>query len=784
MSRKDRFFIAQIEEEKKPERKPSQYVSPYSGTQAKDNHVYPYVQYGNGGKQYSNLGAKDEMNAITKENETEEQKNKRLAVEDKYSPDRIPSYYRKEENLGISSNHLADLRGDKLSNEEILKRNREQYGRFYQDTIKEYDNKKVQQSEVNNQNNYFNNNYDNSQLQDPLNSKEYTNIYSYESNDYSSNESKISYQNQNTSSNMNHKELANEKVERNIDFFHINDSKEINYSKDNQSVYQNDLRKEGYQEKVFQENKYNNTNNINIEKNNDEENIHGGHIPYIRPKAVEVKKSPTNMFFGNAKAKYIAPPFEILNRNAVVSSVNNDELNYQASIINRTLDEFKIGGRVIASSKGPAVTQYEIQLDPGVNINKVVNIQKNLQMSLASGDIRIEAPLFRKPTVGIEVPNYTRDIVLFGDLINNKQYLSDGKPLNIILGLNNSGETQFANIASMPHALIAGMTGGGKSVCLFTIIFSLIYKSSPEEVKLILIDPKGNELVFFKDIPHLATPIIKGYELVAPALKWAVDEMERRYEFLAAHSKRTVEDYNKYAKANGLQILPYILILIDEFGDLMTYIADEFETYVLRLAQKARSAGIHVIIATQRPTVDVIRGNIKANIASRIAFTTSTAVDSQTILDRPGAEKLLKNGDMLSLIEGKLTRVQGAYISQEELDAIQYYYEEQSIPPRYMFTHDELKVQAEEERTNSALPGGNPLDDDYFEDVARFVFRQRKASANQIQKTFNIGFNRADRIILGLSELGIIESENVPGRARAVIIDDIDVFENILKNRF
>ncbi len=778
MSRRERFYIAQIEEEKKPERKPSKYVSPYSGTQAKDNLSYPYVQYGNGGKQYNNLDKnkndQDELNNVIVENETPEQMRKRLAKEDKYSPDRIPSYYRKEENLGISSSHLADLRGDKLSNEEILERNRQQYGRFYHEAMREIDNKKANQ--VNNQvsSKVEEKQVERKQLQDPLNSIQYDYIheedFSLDANENQDNE-EVTYNNSNSNPNYNSSRqtvsnnVRSEQINQDVDFFHLNDAQSSTNYRSNNSA--DNLPKSSYQEEV----------------DYDEPMIEE-HIIRSRPKVVEVQNDKNNIFFGNAKIRYVAPPFEILQRNGKVSGVDSDEINYQSSVINRTLEEFKVGGRVIACSKGPAVTQYEIKLDPGVNVNKVVNIQKNLQMNLASGDIRIEAPIFRKPTVGIEVPNYTRDMVLFGDLINNQDYLRDGKPLNIILGLNNSGQPQYADIAKMPHCLIAGMTGGGKSVCLFSIIFSIIYKSSPEEVKMILVDPKGNELVFFKDIPHLATPIIKGYELVAPALKWTVDEMERRYEFLAAHSKRTVEDYNKYAKANGLKIIPYIVVLIDEFGDLMTYIADEFETYVLRLAQKARSAGIHVIIATQRPTVDVIRGSIKANIASRIAFTTSTAIDSQTILDRPGAEKLLKNGDMLSLIDGKLTRVQGTYISQEELDAIQYYYEEQAIPPKYMFTHEELKTQAEADHSNSTFAGNSPFEDEYFEDVARFVFRQRKASANQIQKTFNIGFNRADKIIVGLSDLGIIESENVPGRARAVIIDDIDVLENLLSNRF
>lgn len=771
MTRKDKFYIAQIEEEKKPERKQSKYVSPYSGTSAKDEYVYPYVKYDNGGKQYQGLKDKEELDTVFVESETPDQMKKRKELEDKYSPDRIPSYYRKEENLGINSTNLADLRGDKLSNEEILERNRREYGRFYHQAMRDYDTKKETPKPIVEEEKKSSS-FGGSVIVDSLNSEKYN---SYQEPDYSFNSEKEEpvkqtfedYSYKKSDENV-YSYVKNDRVNQDVDFFHLDEPK----------------KEEEYPRKNAAPSYFDHQERFDAEEVVVEEPVRETRVRQTFTRPIEKPKESKDMFFGNAKKKYVAPPIEILQRNGKMSAADTDEINYQISTINRTLEEFKVGGKVIDYTKGPTVTQFEIKLDPGVNVNKVVNLQKNLQMSLASDDIRIEAPIPRKSTVGIEVPNITRDVVLFGDMITDERYLKDGKPLNIILGLNISGHAQYADISKMPHALVAGKTGGGKSVCIFSIIFSILYKSSPEEVKLVLIDPKGNELIFFQDIPHLATPIITGVELVAPALKWVVDEMERRYEFLATHRKRTVEDYNVYAKANGLNILPYIVVLIDEFGDLMTYIADAFETYVLRLAQKARSAGIHVIIATQRPTVDVIKGNIKANIASRIAFTTSSPIDSQTILDRPGAEKLLEKGDMLYLTGGHMTRVQGTYISEQELEAISQYYYEQNITPNYMFSHEELKVQAEEDRSNSTFAGNTPFEDEYFEDVARFVFRQRKASANQIQKTFMIGFNRADKIIAGLADLGIIESENIPGRARSVLINDVDELENLLRNRF
>ena len=783
MSKKEKFYIAQIEEEKKVERKPSQYASPYSGTSAKDNYAYPYVKYGNDGRQYKGLNKNEEIEVIYTDRETMLEEKKRKE-DDKYSIDRIPSYYRKEENLGINRNSLADLRGDKLSDEEILERNRRQYGSVYQSVMQESEKAKLasqKQSETLESvpNQALNNDYRN-MIQDPLNS--YNNPkYDFEKQepDYSFDSNKESvfngYEkpvyNDNISATLapqnnpyasqpvevKYNELESvQQVTQNVDFFHIEDEKESKQSYSEPTSYQP------------------------VEEFNS--NLQSVQQPRVVTRPVANSNSSNGLFFGNPKAKFVAPPFELLRRNGKRSGADGDSINYQISVINRTLEEFKVGGKVITYTKGPTVTQFEVKLDPGVNVNKIVSLQKNLQMSLASESIRMQAPIPGKSTIGIEAPNVNKDIVLFGDLVSSEKFLKDGKPLNIILGLSISGEPIYANIGEMPHALVAGKTGSGKSVCIYSIIGSMLYKASPEEVKMVLIDPKGNELIFFADIPHLATPIIDDPKLAAASLKWAVDEMERRYDFLKANRKRTIGDYNTYARSNGLKTIPYIVIIIDEFADLMNTVSESFEVNVQRITQKARSAGIHLIVATQRPTTDVIKGTIKANIPTRVAFSVQSQTDSFTILDHVGAEKLLGKGDMLYTKGSNDIRIQGSFVSEEELDALAQFYFEQNITPNYMFTHDELRAQVETDHSNSAVGGGTPFEDELFEDVARFVFRQRKASANQIQKTYDMGFNRANKIINGLAELGIVESENVPGRARAVIINDIEELESCLKS--
>lgn len=776
MPKKEKFYIAQIEEEKEKELPRNKFATPYSGTKAKDDASFPYVKYDNQGRQYNLF--KDGGNVDIIYSGEEEKK------VDKYDPSRIPSWLRAEGDSGISKNNLSDLKGEKLSDEEILERNRQMYGTTYQEALKLAEQDRIRKEEELKQV---------ETIKDPINLDNPR--YKFDEND-------------NVNEDLFKTEPPKyEEVVRHSAFDGYEKTKIENH-------YIDERTNEGYQNPVKENyNDYNsnpvNDNPYSVHNVEEENNYFEEKEEITSTRNEEVRNAVTDDFgnpliktpkerrmesanntnsgliFGNPKARYVTPPLELLKRNGEKSAIDSDSVNYQISVINRTFEDFKVGGKVITYTKGPTVTQFEVKLDPGVNVNKVTSLQRNLQMNLESESIRIQAPIPGKSTIGIEAPNLKKDMVLFGDLVSDPKFLKDGKPLNVVLGLSIDGELISADISAMPHGLIAGATGSGKTVCMYSMILSMIYKASPEEVKMILVDPKRNELIYFEDIPHLASPIIDDPKLATAALKWAVDEMDRRYDFLKANRKRTIADYNAYAKANGMKIIPYIVIIIDEFADLMGTASESFETNVQRITQKARSAGIHLIVATQRPTTDVIKGTIKANIPTRIALSVNSQTDSLTILDHVGAEKLLGKGDMLYTKGASDKRIQGCYVSDSELDDISTFYMEQDLTPNYMFTHDELQRLFEQENNtggNSAIDG-DPLSDEYFEDVARFVFRQRKASANQIQNTFGIGFNRANKIIMGLADLGIVSSDNIQGKAREVRIKDIEELEDILRNR-
>jgi S-DNA-T family DNA segregation ATPase FtsK/SpoIIIE len=472
--------------------------------------------------------------------------------------------------------------------------------------------------------------------------------------------------------------------------------------------------------------------------------------------------------------KYLAPPLTILKHGQSVKPNDYSSVNYQKEIIDRTLSDFRIGGRVVHYTKGPTVTQFEVKLDAGVKVERVKSIARNLQMNLEGKSIRIEAPIPGKSTIGIEVPNIVQEKVMFGDLISRPEFLEDGNPLNVALGIDIGGDFITLDIASMPHALIAGTTGSGKSVCINTIINSILYKATPDQVRLILIDPKLIEFSSYEDIPHLATPVINDPKLATTALKWAVDEMQSRYELFKTCKCRDITSYNELTKEDkSLRTLPYIVIIIDELADLMFIAASSVEEYIQRLAQKARAAGIHLIMATQRPSTDVIKGPIKANIQTRIAFAVNSQVDSMTILDKSGADKLLGKGDMLYSDGVNEIRVQGAFISLEEINAVTDYIKK-NYGPDFLFSKEELtqKMQYEENME------GDPQDDEYFPIIAHDVVENNNASINRIQKRYGIGFNRAQNIMTGLEELGIV-SEGVAGKPRSVLVT-VEELEQIL----
>lgn len=474
--------------------------------------------------------------------------------------------------------------------------------------------------------------------------------------------------------------------------------------------------------------------------------------------------------------KYVAPPLNLLRRDQSARTNDYTSVNYQKEIINRTLRDFRIGGRVVHFTKGPTVTQFEIKLDAGVKVERVKNIARNLQMNLEGKSIRIEAPIPGKSTIGIEVPNIEQETVLFGDLVSRPEFLNDGNPLNVALGIDISGDFITLDITQMPHALIAGTTGSGKSVCIHSLINSIIYKATPEEVRLVLIDPKLIELSSYEDIPHLATPVINDPKLATTALKWAVDEMQNRYELFKACRRRDITTYNELAEEDpSLQKLPFIVIIIDELADLMFVASSSVEEYIQRLAQKARAAGIHLIMATQRPSTDIIKGPIKANIPTRIAFAVNSQVDSMTILDKSGADKLLGKGDMLYSDGVNEIRVQGAYISLEEIMAVTDYIK-QNYSPDFLFSKEDLTERMQYEEAMDS----DPRSDEYFEIIAQYVVENNNASINRIQKRFGIGFNRAQNIMLGLEDLGIV-SEGMAGKPRTVLVT-MEELEDILNH--
>lgn len=454
------------------------------------------------------------------------------------------------------------------------------------------------------------------------------------------------------------------------------------------------------------------------------------------------------------KMKYQNPSLSLLQRKERIQTASEEDIEQQREIIDMTLANFKIGGKVIDYTHGPTVTLFEIRLDQGVMVNRISSIASNLKMNLAAVDIRIEAPIPGKQTVGIEVPNPVREIVNFGNLID-EDFVAKSKPLDVILGVDLANETIIADINKMPHGLIAGATGSGKSVCIDTVLMSLLLKSHPDELKLILIDPKRVGLAAYAKVPHLATPIIHDAKIAAEVLRWAVDEMERRYDKMYLLGVRDVASYNEKIKGRedeGYEHIPTLVVIIEEMADLMAQAGADVEVSVARIAQKARAANIHLLIATQRPSVDVIKGTIKSNIPTRIAMKVSSYTDSMVILDYQGAESLLGNGDMLFVYSGsRVKRLQGAYVSESEIDAVTDYLSQ--YPQHYLLNQEAMSDQLERAKHMGEQ-------DELFLDVAEYVIEMDYASINKIQQQFNIGYNRAANIFEQLTDAGIVSPQN------------------------
>ncbi|MFV1020560.1 DNA translocase FtsK [Bacillus tropicus] len=461
---------------------------------------------------------------------------------------------------------------------------------------------------------------------------------------------------------------------------------------------------------------------------------------------------------------YTIPPLTLLSIPQQAALDNTEWLEEHKELLDTTFNNFHVGAHVINVSQGPAVTRFEVQPDPGVKVNKITNLSDDIKLSLAAKDIRIEAPIPGKSAIGIEVPNKESKPVFLREILRSPVFTKSESPLTVALGLDISGDPIVTDIRKMPHGLIAGATGSGKSVCINAILTSILYKAKPHEVKLMLIDPKMVELAPYNSVPHLVAPVITDVKAATAALKWAVEEMERRYELFAHAGARDLTRYNTIVSEREIpgETLPYIVIVIDELADLMMVAPGDVEEAICRIAQKARACGIHLLVATQRPSVDVITGLIKSNIPTRIAFTVSSQVDSRTIIDIGGAEKLLGRGDMLFLGNGtsKPVRVQGVYVSDDEIEKTVDHVKKQ-MKPNYLFKQEDLLAKTEQAES----------EDELFLDACQFVVEQGGASTSSVQRKFRIGYNRAARLIEEMESQGII-SEGRGTKPRDVLISE------------
>lgn len=476
----------------------------------------------------------------------------------------------------------------------------------------------------------------------------------------------------------------------------------------------------------------------------------------------------------NAITVWEYPPLNLLSH-VPGQKADRGDMKQNAHVIEKTLDSFGISARVVEVNLGPAVTQYALEIAMGTKLSKITALSNDLALALAAptGQIRIEAPIPGRSLLGIEVPNRSLEFVTLKHMLSSEMMKRDKNKLSVALGLDVSGNPVTANIAKMPHVLIAGTTGSGKSVLINSWISSLLFLTTPAELRLILVDPKRVELTGYNGIPHLLTPVIVEPNKILSALKWALSEMDRRYKIFAEVGVRNIDGYNELA---GFQSLPYIAILIDELADLMAYAPAEVEDSICRLAQMARATGIHLVISTQRPSVDVITGLIKANIPSRIAFNVSSMIDSRVIIDMPGAEKLLGRGDMLYIPpdQAKPTRIQGTYVSEPEVQKMVEFLKTKNAPVEY--TSEVTSIPVSVRKT----PGGGTQitsdnKDPLFDEAVRVVCQYDRASASLLQRRLSIGYARAARLLDTLEEEGII-GPGEGSKPRDVLIHNAEEF--------
>ncbi len=506
---------------------------------------------------------------------------------------------------------------------------------------------------------------------------------------------------------------------------------------------------------------------------------------------VERKKKPTPIFHetnqrelefadvehATPKEGYKLPPLTLLTPPAQRQKRTPQEMQENIETLESTLEEFGIDANVVEVATGPTLTRYEIQLGPGIKVSRIGALGDNIAMNLAASQVRVEAPIPGKAAVGVEVPNAHRYAVSLRELCETQEFRDHPSRLVVALGQDVSGKNMYADLTKMPHLLIGGATNSGKSIGLATIITSLLMRNTPKDVRFVMIDPKRVELSLFNDVPHLLCPVIKDVKEAAPVLRALCREMDRRYDLLSEAGVRNIDGWNE--KASFQEKMSYIVVVVDELADLMIAAKAEVETAIVRLAQLARAVGIHLVIATQRPSVDVITGLIKANVPSRIAFAVSSHIDSRTILDEAGADRLIGRGDMLfsPIDANKPVRIQGCYVSEKEIESISKFWKEQERPA-YQINPVELARQEADAGRGERGSGGDEDNDPLWRDAVIWVAERGQASTSMLQRRFSIGFQRASRLLDVMEERGIVGPRDGP-RPRDVLVNVMEAEEMV-----